>query len=132
MLRCLSEGNELMLRPRFDVETTLKDIELRRASAGRQSLDTVLAALRECCLAQQRTWTARELFARFDELSGHAIAARLASRYAAAREFPAVDDLYRELGIAFHNGRASFDASAPQAGVRAAIMRPAPANPVTP
>jgi len=32
MLRCFAEGNELMLRPRFDVETTLKDIEVRRAT----------------------------------------------------------------------------------------------------
>lgn len=32
MLRCLSEGNELMLRPRFDVETTLHDIEVKRAT----------------------------------------------------------------------------------------------------
>ncbi len=32
MLRCLSEGSELMLRPRFDVETTLQDIEKRRAT----------------------------------------------------------------------------------------------------
>jgi long-chain acyl-CoA synthetase len=32
MLRSLSEGNELMLRPRFDVETTLRDIEVKRAT----------------------------------------------------------------------------------------------------
>ena len=32
MLRCLCEGNELMLRPRFDVETTLHDIEVKRAT----------------------------------------------------------------------------------------------------
>jgi long-chain acyl-CoA synthetase len=32
MLRCLSEGNELMLRPRFDVATTLHDIEVKRAT----------------------------------------------------------------------------------------------------
>jgi long-chain acyl-CoA synthetase len=32
MLRCLCEGHELMLRPRFDVETTLHDIEVKRAT----------------------------------------------------------------------------------------------------
>ncbi|MBO0765822.1 MAG: dicarboxylate--CoA ligase PimA [Hyphomicrobiaceae bacterium] len=32
MLRCLCEGNELMLRPRFDVATTLNDIEVKRAT----------------------------------------------------------------------------------------------------
>jgi long-chain acyl-CoA synthetase len=32
MLRCLCEGNELMLRPRFDVATTLHDIEVKRAT----------------------------------------------------------------------------------------------------
>jgi long-chain acyl-CoA synthetase len=32
MLRCLADGNELMLRPRFDVTTTLNDIEVKRAT----------------------------------------------------------------------------------------------------
>jgi long-chain acyl-CoA synthetase len=32
MLRCLADGNELMLRPRFDVATTLTDIEVKRAT----------------------------------------------------------------------------------------------------
>jgi long-chain acyl-CoA synthetase len=32
MLRSLSEGNELLLRPRFDVATTLKDIEVKKAT----------------------------------------------------------------------------------------------------
>jgi long-chain acyl-CoA synthetase len=32
MLRCLNEGCELMLRPRFDVATTLNDIEVKRAT----------------------------------------------------------------------------------------------------
>jgi long-chain acyl-CoA synthetase len=32
MLRCLAEGNELMLRPRFEVETTLHDLEVKRAT----------------------------------------------------------------------------------------------------
>ncbi len=32
MLRALCEGNELLLRVRFDVETTLRDIEVKRAT----------------------------------------------------------------------------------------------------
>ncbi len=32
MLRTLCEGNELMLRPRFDVATTLRDIEVKKAT----------------------------------------------------------------------------------------------------
>jgi long-chain acyl-CoA synthetase len=32
MLRCLQAGNELLLRPRFDVETTLRDIEVKKAT----------------------------------------------------------------------------------------------------
>lgn len=106
------------------------DVELRRASAGKHSLDSVLAALRECCLAHQQTWSARELFARFDQLSGTDIAGRLYAQYSAAEDFPAVDDLYRDLGISFRNGRVTFDATAPQAALRAAIMLPAPATPV--
>jgi long-chain acyl-CoA synthetase len=33
LLRGLQEGNELLLRPRFDVATTLNDIEVKRATA---------------------------------------------------------------------------------------------------
>ena len=32
MLRCLREGNELMLRVRFDAQTTLNDIEVKKAT----------------------------------------------------------------------------------------------------
>jgi long-chain acyl-CoA synthetase len=32
MLRCLQSGNELLLRPRFDVETILRDIEQKKAT----------------------------------------------------------------------------------------------------
>ncbi len=32
MLRSLAAGNELLLRPRFDVETTIRDIEVKRAT----------------------------------------------------------------------------------------------------
>jgi long-chain acyl-CoA synthetase len=32
MLRCFAEGNELLLRIRFDVETTLRDIEVKKAT----------------------------------------------------------------------------------------------------
>ena len=32
MLRCLAEGNELMLRIRFDAQTTLNDIEVKKAT----------------------------------------------------------------------------------------------------
>jgi long-chain acyl-CoA synthetase len=33
LLRCLRDGNEILLRMRFDVETTLRDIEVKRATA---------------------------------------------------------------------------------------------------
>ncbi len=33
LLRCIRNGNEIMLRMRFDVETTLRDIEVKRATA---------------------------------------------------------------------------------------------------
>ena len=48
----------------------LGDIELRRRSDNRQSLDTVLGAFAECCLDPYPEWTARKVFEKFDELSG--------------------------------------------------------------
>lgn len=70
----------------------IADIELRRRSNGRASLDLVLDRFQSCCLPSRRTWTARELFAVFDEFIDTPLFVELYDRHAHAAGFPDFDD----------------------------------------
>jgi hypothetical protein len=101
----------------------LADVELRRRSDGVQSLDTVLEALRDCCLPSQRDWTAMELFERLDELSGTTVFAELYARWVDAEAFPDVEPTLDALGVRT-GGSGLRLVAAPDAGIRSAIMSP--------
>lgn len=70
----------------------MADVELRRRSGGRESLDVVLDRFQACCLPSRRTWTARELFAEFDRLVEAPLFVDLYDRHANAAGFPDFDD----------------------------------------
>lgn len=77
----------------------LADVELRRRSAGKESLDDVLGRFQSCCLPSRRTWTGMELFERFDSLIEEPLFVDLYQRYADAAGFPAFRPLLDQLGI---------------------------------
>ncbi len=70
----------------------IADVELRRQSGGKESLDTALERLQACCLPSRRTWTARELFAKLDELVATPLFVDLYDRHAEAAGFPDFDE----------------------------------------
>jgi long-chain acyl-CoA synthetase len=82
MLRCLCEGNELMLRPRFDVAMTLNDIEVKRATVF-PGVPTMWIALANAPGIEQRDFSSLrrvssggaplpvEVGERFRKLTGH-------------------------------------------------------------
>jgi hypothetical protein len=70
----------------------IADIELRRRSGGRESLDLVLDRFQACCLPSRRTWKARELFAEFDRLIEAPLFVDLYDSYADAAGFPGFDE----------------------------------------
>jgi hypothetical protein len=74
----------------------MADVELRRRSDGAESLDLVLDRFQSCCLPSRRTWSGRELFARFDALVDEPLFVALYERYADTRDFPAFEALLEE------------------------------------
>lgn len=106
----------------------IADVELRRRSAGRESLDTVLDRLQRCCLPSARTWSGPELFAQLDRFVAEPLFVPLYERYADSAGFPSVTPLLTELGVITDAGDLRFSESARLAPLRRALMAP-PARP---
>ncbi len=100
------------------------DVDLRRASGGRLSIDEAMRRFRACCLARKREWGAAEFVAKLDELIGSDVLRQRYREYAQRRGFPSLDALYRELGLQrADDGALRLLDDAPAAAVRDAIMR---------
>jgi hypothetical protein len=99
-------------------------MELRRRSDSRQSLDTVLGAFAQCCLDPGPEWTARQVFDRFDEISGTGVFGALYDAHVRSPAFPDLADAYAQLGLEALGGKLALKAGAPLAAVRDAIMAP--------
>lgn len=96
----------------------LADVEYRRRSEGRESLDTAMvraAAMRD------RTMTAAELIEAMDG-APEGVLARTAARWLDTSEFPEVDPALAWLGVARGERGAVLAEDAPGAAVRDAIM----------
>jgi predicted metalloprotease with PDZ domain len=106
----------------------IADVELRRRSAGRESLDTVLDQLQRCCLPSSRTWSGAELFAQLDRFVAEPLFVPLYERYADSAGFPAVTPLLTELGVSIEDGDLRLSETAGLAALRRALMAP-PAGP---
>lgn len=130
--RSLAETSETMLRDRSFMRVywsgaaiaLLADVELRRRSGGVQSLDTTLAALRDCCLPAETSWTARELLQKLDRLTGTTVFMDLYRQHIDSAEFPELGAVYAELGLQpMSDTRLRLDPEAAGAGICEAIMR---------
>jgi len=77
----------------------LADVELRRRSAGEESLDHVLGLFQSCCLPSRRAWTGLELFEKFDALIDEPLFVDLYQRHADAAGFPEFRPLLDRLGV---------------------------------
>lgn len=100
------------------------DLELRRSSGGRQSLDTVIVELGDCCLPSVRSWSGTELLAKLDELAGRAVFMPLYRQYADAEGFPDYAPLFAELGLSVNRGRVVLGRELARAALRDAILAP--------
>ena len=130
--RSLAEVSETMLRDRSFMRVywsgaaiaLLADVELRRRSGGAQSLDTALAAFRDCCLPADRSWSARELMYQLDRLTGTTVFMELYRAHVDSDEFPGLDAVYAELGLQPMSAeRLHIDPTASGAALGTAIMR---------
>ena len=101
----------------------MADMQLRDTTNGRQSLDTALQSLSACCIANGKTWRAREMFELLDELTGTSIFTGLYKEYVYAHSFPDMRSTLEGLGIKTRHEQVSLTQSAPLADVREAIMK---------
>jgi hypothetical protein len=97
------------------------DVELRRRSGGRESLDMALERLQHCCLPSPRSWTGVELLQKLDSLVEEPVFIPLYRRYADAQGFPPFDETLEELGVMIDRGRVSLENSAELAPLRRAM-----------
>ncbi len=98
----------------------LADVELRRGGAN--SLDEVVSALQSCCVPSGRSYSAQALCALLDRSGGGGVFSRLQERWVDAHQFPAVDDVLRDLGVVLKDGTVALNDAAPLAAVRRSIM----------
>ena len=100
----------------------IADVRLRQMTAGKQSLDTALAALNDCCAMTDRAWSARGLFDKLDEVTGTRIFGEIYDQHVASRNFPDLSQTYRALGIATGTGGIEFSTEDREVRLRDAIM----------
>ncbi len=129
--RSLAEVSETMMRDRSFMRVywsgaavaLLADVELRRRTAGAQSLDTALVAFRDCCLPAERVWTAYGFMQELDRLTGTTVFVELYREHVDSDEFPDLAAVYAELGLQRMSAtRLSLDPTAAAADICAAIM----------
>ncbi|HZP94239.1 MAG TPA: hypothetical protein VFB20_15365 [Burkholderiales bacterium] len=103
----------------------LADVRLRQLTAGKQSMDSALATLHECCLGEDRAWTAVELFDKLDEITGTHVFRELYQAHVRSKPFPDLNGVYRQLGLQPVSGGLELLPDAPRKDVRDAIMNEA-------
>ncbi len=102
------------------------DVELRRRSGGKKSLDWLLERFGQCCLDPDVEWTARKVFEKFDEISGTDVFVTLYEREVTSPKFMDLAPLYRDLGLVSLGGKVELRDDAPLASIRNAIMARGP------
>jgi hypothetical protein len=86
-------------------------------------VDQVLASFAREHLPSHRQWEAERFVAELDRLAGSELLSAQFERYRRGREFPPLDDAYRQLGLGSAVGQLALDDVSPGAAIRAAIMR---------
>lgn len=100
----------------------IADLKLRQLTAGKQSLDTALATLNECCSSPEHGWSARSLFDKLDEITGTTVFRELHEQHVASRDFPDLAPAYRLLGISLRGSDIELLPGGREEQMRDAIM----------
>jgi predicted metalloprotease with PDZ domain len=99
------------------------DLQLRSLSTGSQSLDTALASLSQCCLQDNRRWSARELIEKLDQLTATTVFSDLWHQQIETGEFPDFETVLARAGVDVENGQVRFLPTAPWAAEREVLMQ---------
>jgi predicted metalloprotease with PDZ domain len=101
------------------------DLRLREQTGGKQTLGSALEQLSSCCATQARRWTAQEIIARLDELTGTTVFGDLVRAQFESNGYPDYEAVMKRAGVKVEVMEVEFDAAAPWAAERDALMRPA-------
>ena len=101
----------------------MADVELRKRSSGRESLDSALGQLQHCCLPSARSWSGTELFEALDGFVDYPVFMPLYRKYADESGFPGFEAILESLGVTVRNGTVRLSNDAELAGIRRAITR---------
>ena len=99
------------------------DLQLRNRTGGRQSLGTALDQLSRCCASEQRRWSAQEIIVRLDDLTGTTVFSDLVRTQFEGDDYPDYEAVLARAGVKLEGARVEFDASAPWAAERDALMQ---------
>jgi hypothetical protein len=99
----------------------LADVELRRRSDGRESLDYALDRLQRCCLPAATSWSGTRLFEKLDSFVAEPVFMPLYRQYADSKGFPDVVPIFERLGIEVTDDRVTLRDDAELAEIRRAI-----------
>ena len=105
------------------------DLQLRSRTGGRQSLDTALEQLSRCCASAERRWSAKEIIVRLDAVTGTTVFSDLVRAQFESEGFPDYEAVLASAGVKVEGTQVQFDASAPWAAERDALMRPSATAP---
>ena len=98
------------------------DSRLRELSGGRQSVDTALLSLQDCCFEEGRNWRAQELFEELDRLTGYTVFMDLFHQHVPDDAFPDMSWTYAQLGIVPRSASMHLNPDAPLNRIRYQIM----------
>jgi hypothetical protein len=100
----------------------LADMQLRKQSGNKQSLDSALEKFDRCCQPWNRAWSAHEVLERLDNLAGTELFTALYRQHVTSTAFPDLTATYAELGLKTHGDEIELR-PAPYTHLRDAIMR---------
>ncbi len=90
----------------------LADLELRKLSQGNMSMDIVLAEINRCCLQAGKTWSAKKLMNKMDQISRTKVFSQLYQQHTFSAQFPNLRQVYKDLGIVIVNDTVQFNPQA--------------------
>ena len=99
----------------------MADVQLRERSGGKESLDTMLGHLQQCCLPADKVWTGPELFKTLDSFTNEPVFMPLYRRYADTAGFPDPTGLLKQLGLSVSDGKVRIRGNGELSDIRAAI-----------
>lgn len=108
----------------------LADVEIRKKTDGRKSLDDAIRAILDAGGDGSADWEIDRVISVGDRATGTAVLREMYDRMGGKPDRPDLDALWRDLGVVYRRGRVTLDDKAPLATVRAA-MTARPPEPAT-